>query len=74
MKIIKIYLRPIIMVLIASLTLSSCMVHHHPYDDAPRGYYKKHKKAHKRKGIPPGHQKKMYHHKSAKPFAPGHNK
>ena len=42
---------------------SACTVHHH-YDSKPK----------KHKSMPPGQKKKVYGTKSAKPFAPGHQK
>ncbi|MBQ0146839.1 MAG: hypothetical protein KBS93_00070 [Flavobacteriaceae bacterium] len=42
--------------------------HVHKQKSYPKG------KIHKKKTIPPGHKKKIYGDKSAKRYAPGHNK
>ena len=54
-----------LLVILCSVGLSNCTVHHH--------HTPKHKHKHGRRHLPPGHDKKIHGDRSAKRHSRGHN-
>jgi len=55
-----------LLIAVFAISLSNCSVHTGARSSSRTSY--------KAKSLPPGHAKKIHGHKSAKRFAPGHNK